>query len=158
MGYELGVPTSKCADSAVDAKWILKGRHDQETLSDLLDDIIEKYVLCQRCRLPETDLILARNGKIKLRCRACGQVHSADNSHKLASFIQKNPPVTTKSANKGKTASAGRSARTNEFESDPNHHIGDAGDDADDENWAVDTSPEAVEKRRLELLSHSVIK
>merc|ERR1712193_253924 len=61
------------------------------TCQKLLDKFIDLYVLCQNCNLPEIDLYV-KKGVIQGACKACGWRGDLDNIHKLATFIQKNPP------------------------------------------------------------------
>merc|ERR1712167_433923 len=56
---------------------IVNGAHDTPT--------------CQKCHLPEIDLYV-KKGVIQGACKACGWRGDLDNVHKLATFIQKNPP------------------------------------------------------------------
>ncbi|CAF3574421.1 unnamed protein product [Rotaria sordida] len=37
-------------------RYIIKGAYNQEKLQDLLDDFINKFVLCRYCGIPETEL------------------------------------------------------------------------------------------------------
>merc|ERR1712146_9071 len=55
---------------------------------------IEKYVLCQKCHLPEIDMKI-KKGDILAHCAACGWSGELDGNHKLAAFITKNPPDET---------------------------------------------------------------
>merc|ERR1712187_602446 len=55
-----------------------------------LDQCIEKYVLCQKCHLPEIDMRI-KKGHVLAACAACGWSGELDGNHKLATFIMKNP-------------------------------------------------------------------
>merc|ERR1719301_322945 len=56
-----------------------------------LDKFIDSYVLCQNCHLPEIDMYV-KNKTVKGACKACGWRGDLDNEHRLATFIQRNPP------------------------------------------------------------------
>lgn len=54
FGCELGAQTQ------IDLKnerYIVNGAHDGEKLQDILDDFIQKFVLCPACENPETNLV-----------------------------------------------------------------------------------------------------
>lgn len=90
FGYELGAQTS--IDTKND-RFIVNGSHDAMKLQEMLDGFISKFVLCQNCRNPETELdVNAKKGLIKERCAACGYVGACDLAHRLSSYILKNPP------------------------------------------------------------------
>lgn len=79
------------------SRYIVNGSHEARKLAELLDIFIKKFVLCSGCGNPETDMVLKKSKKGKdldlyLSCKACGKVGLADNSHKLCSYISKNPP------------------------------------------------------------------
>lgn len=87
-GTELGAQSK--FDPA-EGKAIVNGAHEQRDLQALIDKFIEKFVLCENCRLPEIDLIV-KKGRVQYSCNACGKKGEVDNAHKLATFIIKNPP------------------------------------------------------------------
>jgi translation initiation factor 5 len=62
------------------------GKHDVETLANLLDKFISMYVLCIKCGNPET-IIKVKHDVIASKCKACGKVFKIDMNHKLSSFI-----------------------------------------------------------------------
>jgi translation initiation factor 5 len=66
FGCELGTMV-KC-DEAVD-KYLVNGAHDANKLQDILDGFIQKFVLCQECGNPETDLIITKDGEIWKGCK-----------------------------------------------------------------------------------------
>lgn len=137
-------------------KWVVNGKHDQETLANLLDSFIEKFLLCQTCKNPETSMEVVKNGNIELRCMACGQVSSIDMRNRLSTYIQKHPPSETK-YNKAHAAAEKRNAQEDpgmgnlDGEQILNSEIND---DFGQDDWAVDVSKEAVENRRLELIGN----
>merc|ERR1712176_226934 len=73
---------------------VINGHHDTPVFQTLVDKFIEKYVLCQNCNLPEIDMVVNKKGLIVATYKACGWSGELDNGHKLAGFIQKNPPGT----------------------------------------------------------------
>lgn len=103
FGFELGALTSINEDSD---RYIVNGAHDAAKLQDLLDGFINKFVLCNSCKNPETDIIVMKDGNLKRDCKACGQQTYIDPRHKLSSYIVKNPPPKHKGKKAGATASA----------------------------------------------------
>jgi translation initiation factor 5 len=92
FGFELGALTNISND-----RYIVNGKHSAEDLANLLDQFIEKFVLCKYDRNPETVMQITPKGDIELHCKACGHVTPVDMTHKLATYILNNPP------SKGKT-------------------------------------------------------
>lgn len=58
FGIELGAQTQI---DKVNDRYIVNGSHDGDKLQDILDGYIKKFVLCQVCQNPETELSVARN-------------------------------------------------------------------------------------------------
>jgi len=85
-----------------------------------------------------------KNDNILLKCRACGTITPADVSHKLSTYIIKNPPEKVKKAMESK-------AELKEKKKQAEKELKAAADE-DDQDWAVPTTPEAVAQRRLALL------
>jgi translation initiation factor 5 len=100
FGFELGAQTN--IDPA-DDRWIINGAHEANKLQDQLDGFIQKFVLCKKCKNPETDVKI-KDGHITLDCKACGQRTDVDIRLKLSGFILKNAPK------KGKKDKAERKA------------------------------------------------
>jgi translation initiation factor 5 len=70
-----------------DDRAIVNGAHTDKVLQQILDVFIDKFVLCPRCKLPETKLSVKSNGDIYHKCKACGKMSLVDSSQKLCRFI-----------------------------------------------------------------------
>jgi translation initiation factor 5 len=88
FGFELGAQTNT---NPADDRWIINGAHDASKLQDYLDGFISKFVLCKKCKNPETEVNI-KDGHIILDCKACGQQSVVDLRLKLSSFILKSEP------------------------------------------------------------------
>ncbi|GAA5807292.1 hypothetical protein MFLAVUS_000649 [Mucor flavus] len=166
FGCELGAQV-KCDDK--NERYIVNGDHDPIKLQNTLDGFINKYVLCQSCKNPETDIII-KNDEIVMDCKACGARNNGDMRHKLSTFIVKNPPaVASKNVRKQRKAATAQANNTGEDADNANEE----GDGSDDdiisqrlskqaaglnmesklalEDWSEDTSDAAVAQRMKEL-------
>ncbi|RFU29163.1 hypothetical protein B7463_g7178, partial [Scytalidium lignicola] len=88
FGFELGAQTNS---NPSDDRWIINGAHEASKLQDYLDGFISKFVLCKKCKNPETEVVI-KDGRILLDCKACGQRSDVDLRLKLSGFILKNQP------------------------------------------------------------------
>lgn len=88
FGFELGAQTNI---DPKDDRWIINGAHDAAKLQDHLDGFINRFVLCKKCKNPETDVTI-KDDHIILDCKACGQRTDVDLRLKLSGFILKNQP------------------------------------------------------------------
>ena len=70
---------------------VIRGEHLPETVHGLVRKFVDGWVLCGRCKLPETRLEVGRT-KVTFDCKACGARRGASAEHKLTSFIVGNPP------------------------------------------------------------------
>ncbi|GAN08009.1 eukaryotic translation initiation factor 5 [Mucor ambiguus] len=168
FGCELGAQV-KCDDK--NERYIVNGDHDATKLQNTLDGFINKYVLCQSCKNPETDIII-KNDEILMDCKACGARNNGDMRHKLSTFIVKNPPaVASKNVRKQRKAATAQANNTGEDADNNNSPEGDDGSDDDIisqriqkqaaglnmesklalEDWSEDTSEAAVAQRMKEL-------
>merc|ERR1712139_376562 len=91
FGCELGAQSTYTDKVGEGERAIVNGAHQTDIFQTLLDKFLDKYVLCENCRLPEIDMAV-KKGIIRGSCKACGWGGELDNGHKLATFIQKNPP------------------------------------------------------------------
>lgn len=178
FGFELGAQTN--LDPA-DDRWIINGAHEANKLQELLDGFISKFVLCKKCKNPETDVQI-KDGRIMLDCKACGQRSEVDLRLKLSGFMLKNVPKKTKkdkaerrAARKAKQNGKGEENSGGDDNSDQGSPLADdkgieSDDDAltrkikseahvlenkqveiKDDDWAVDMSEEAVKARQQQL-------
>ncbi|KAI9782328.1 MAG: hypothetical protein M1835_004060 [Candelina submexicana] len=134
FGFELGAQTNT---NPADDRWIINGAHEASKLQDYLDGFITKFVLCKKCKNPETDVQI-KDGRILLDCKACGQRSDVDLRLKLSSFILKNQP---KKGKKDKSTKKARRAEKKEIgengENGAGSPKGSNSDDPDGENGDV---------------------
>lgn len=146
FGFELGAQTNS---NPTDDRWIINGAHEASKLQEYLDGFINKFVLCKKCKNPETEVVI-KDGHIILDCKACGVRSEVDLRLKLSGFILKNQPKTgkknkadKKAARKAKqngngTANGDENGHNSGSENNSEHgsnETGDVGNDAgsDDE-------------------------
>ncbi|BDD63052.1 hypothetical protein MPDQ_003661 [Monascus purpureus] len=109
FGFELGAQANA---KPTDDRWIINGAHDAPKLQDYLDGFISKFVLCKKCKNPETDVVI-KSDKIYLDCKACGQRSEVDPRLKLSTFILRNN-TSTKGGKKDKSTKKSRRERNKE--------------------------------------------
>lgn len=141
FGFELGAQTNT---SPADDRWIINGAHEASKLQTYLDGYISKFVLCKKCKNPETDTQI-KDGHITLDCKACGQRSDVDLRLKLSGFILKNQP---KKGKKDKSEKKARRAKAKEnggdAEQNGNGH-GGSGDSNSDNAEAEEDGDVALE-------------
>ena len=83
-----------CAElgASKEKKSIIKGNHTYESLIAHLDKFIEKYLLCKKCKYPETTMYVGEGRQLMSRCRACSNKNSLDSIHKAGAFLIKELP------------------------------------------------------------------
>lgn len=128
FGFELGAQTN---NKPSDDRWIINGAHDAAKLQDYLDGFISKFVLCKKCKNPETDIKI-KDGRIQLDCKACGQLSDVDLRLKLSSFILKNQPKKGKKDKSTKKAERRARKEAEAHAEDDSQNGGSPGDSASD--------------------------
>lgn len=89
FGCELGAQVTMNND------YVVNGSHDVDKLINLLYGFIRKFVLCNKCSNPETNLTVERN-TIHQKCIACGHAYVIPKGiHKLTTYIINHPPDST---------------------------------------------------------------
>lgn len=161
FGCELGAQTMW--DEKAE-RYIVNGTHSADRLSELLDAFIAKFVLCASCKNPETDLIITKDEIVLRDCKACGVRKPVDMGHKLVTFILKNPPKKSKKKSGSSKEANGDAQAADADEDDGADEMtrkikAGAADmqkvktvDADEVDWAADTSKEA-QAARMEALN-----
>jgi translation initiation factor 5 len=131
FGFELGAQTNI---DPKDDRWIINGSHEASKLQDYLDGFINRFVLCRKCKNPET-VINIKDGDILMDCKACGEITTADPRQKLSSFILKNAPKkgkkdkSTKKADRKARKEAERNGTYDDNENGDGHSPGESGSD-----------------------------
>lgn len=115
FGFELGAQANA---KPSDDRWIINGAHDSRKLQDYLDGFITKFVLCKKCKNPETDVII-KDDNILLDCKACGQRSEVDPRLKLSNFILRDSTA-GKGGKKDKAAKKARREKNKEKEATAN--------------------------------------
>ncbi|KAJ5933695.1 Translation initiation factor IF2/IF5 zinc-binding [Penicillium verhagenii] len=152
FGFELGAQANA---KPTDDRWIINGAHDANKLQDYLDGFITKFVLCKKCKNPETDVSI-KDERIILDCKACGQRCDADPRLKLSTFIVRNNPKGGKKEKKDKKArrEAKKEKQNNGEDVSPGDSNGseDGGDDNGDEALEAGSDDELVRQaKKLQL-------
>ncbi|EGO58070.1 eukaryotic translation initiation factor 5 [Neurospora tetrasperma FGSC 2508] len=145
FGFELGAQTNI---DPPDDRWIINGSHEAAKLQDLLDGFISKFVLCKKCKNPET-VVQIKDEKITLDCKACGQRSKVEPQLKLTSFILKNasPAIEDKNIE----YASDDDELTRKIKSEAQSLQLDKRNAPKEEEWAVDMSEEAVRARQQNL-------
>lgn len=174
FGFELGAQTNS---NPADDRWIINGAHEASKLQDSLDGFINKFVLCKKCKNPETDFVF-KDGRILLDCKACGQRSNVDVRLKLSGFILKNQDKKGKTSkaerkaarkakqNVGREHGSGSDDKISENGNENDENGADASEedatvvplpvqdpvkDEPEQEWAVDMDPTAVKARQASL-------
>lgn len=121
FGFELGAQTNT---SPADDRWIINGAHEASKLQDYLDGFINKFVLCKKCKNPETTVHI-KDGHITLDCKACGQISDVDLRLKLSGFILKKQPKKGKKDKAEKKAARKAKQQNGHADTEENGHGSD---------------------------------
>ncbi|KAF9885012.1 hypothetical protein FE257_000835 [Aspergillus nanangensis] len=131
FGFELGAQANA---KPTDDRWIINGAHDAAKLQDYLDGFISKFVLCKKCKNPETDVSI-KDDKIILDCKACGQRSDVDPRLKLSTFVIRNQSKGGKKDKASKKARRERNKDKNDATNgDKDGSPGDSNSDNGDDN------------------------
>eukprot|EP01069_Polyplicarium_translucidae_P000250 Polyplicarium_translucidae@DN1141_c0_g1_i1.p1 len=103
-GAELGAQNKF---DPTEGKAIVNGSHKGDAVQTILDKFIQLFVTCPKCGLPEVDMYIKRE-RIVGRCNACGENVVFDQSHKVVSYIVKNPPKEASTLGSSKKGSSKR--------------------------------------------------
>lgn len=126
FGQDLGAQTNI---DPPDDRWIINGSHDAEVLQKSLFTFIEKFVLCDDCGNPETDISI-KDDVIRKDCKACGARSRPLPPSNLTNFILK---TQSKKGKKEKKTKAERQAARRAKQLGLQNGNGSGGDD-DSEN------------------------
>jgi len=150
LGYELCTQATY-EDSSDRTCTVVKGKHTEKDLDKALDEFIKKFVLCPRCKLPETK-ISVKKGQVRINCAGCGHAGPLATGHRLENYISKNPPNQKKSQDGSKEKKVDEDEKQEEKKS-----IEEPEKKDEEENWSLDTSVEARKARRAEFLAAQLV-
>ena len=69
FGSELG---AQATYFKADDKFQVMGSFPQARVQEKVYDFIERFVLCGKCRNPETDIVIGKKDSLNKQCRSCG--------------------------------------------------------------------------------------
>ncbi|KAJ9299725.1 hypothetical protein DTO271G3_2609 [Paecilomyces variotii] len=149
FGFELGAQANA---KPTDDRWIINGAHDAPKLQDYLDGFISKFVLCKKCKNPETDVVI-KDGRILLDCKACGQRSEVDPRLKLSTFIIRNQPTKGKKDKSSKKSRRDRnkdkSDATENGDKDGSPGDSNNSEDGEAEDLAIEANSDDELTRRI---------
>lgn len=133
FGNELGAQVTIQNDC-----FIVNGSHDTERLQHHLYNFIAKFVLCTKCKNPETNLTVV-NQTIRQKCIACGHDTTIPKLHKLNTFIINHPPEGNQQATSApKSKSKGDKKSKKNGQSSPTNTNNDSGNDGKSNDVNID--------------------
>lgn len=150
FGYELGASSKYTNKEGEGERCLINGGHNTDVFQALLDKFIEKYVLCENCKLPEIDMMV-KKGLVAGKCKACGWAGELDNAHRLAAHIVRNPPDAGGFGEEGnkldkKARQAARAAKSQKKAKEAKDSDEEDGSDDDKENQKKVVKKEKREK------------
>ncbi|RNA29200.1 Eukaryotic translation initiation factor 5 [Brachionus plicatilis] len=165
FGCELGAQVKMTNDI-----FVVNGSHDPDKLLSLLYDFIKKFVLCAKCKNPETSLTIVK-GAINQKCIACGHAALIPKTlHKLTTYILSHPPNETtlsvsnsqakksKSEKKAKSKSESPKSGSKSPSADATEAKAEQADEHEFSDFEEDElSPEAVAQRLREGLENGLV-
>ena len=147
FGFELASHT-RTPDSET---FIVNGKFSKEKLASTLDIFIDKYVLCRKCKNPETNLI-TKGGIIYLHCISCGNEGMGDAKHKFHDYIVKE--TKRRNTDTNKDSSEGTKG-TKKGSKKGTKKVKNEEEEDDPSLFQNSTKEEDVKKRRKMLLGES---
>ena len=133
----------------------LKGKYDNDKLSQIVTKFIEEFILCPKCALPELSY-LVRSSYIRGSCRACGGRDKLELESKFKQYVINHPPSDSSSEFKAAVAPSAPKKKEQQIEIDNAIDANDA-DDATEVIWSVDASKEAAEERKRQMIPETIL-
>eukprot|EP01083_Nonionella_stella_P003525 10143_1 len=137
---------------------IVHGVHQTKELQNKLKNFIREFILCPKCKLPELQFKVHQKKAVLLqKCASCGWKGSNSSNHKVKTYIINHPPKSKKDkGSKSQSKKDKGSRKTRDKKRDKNAEESKASESTtykelgwdNDEVWSVDTSEDAVAKRK----------
>lgn len=148
LGIELGAQSKF---NKKDERAIVNGKHMANDMQASLGKFIDLFILCPNCGLPEISMAVKKSS-IKIDCAACGHNAPIPTSHKLTTYILKNPPGKSKGSS-GKSGKKERRSKKDKGskageDGKADGAVGAADLPEGEVEWFTDTSKAAQKKRR----------
>lgn len=89
LGTNVYIEQDKKSDEIVTIE--VKGVYAEEDTRKCLDQFIDEFILCQKCKAPEMSLFV-NDKDLQGRCNACGHISTISPTLKLTKHLIKNPP------------------------------------------------------------------
>eukprot|EP01083_Nonionella_stella_P177685 625266_1 len=133
---------------------IVNGAHETRDMAVALNKFIEMYILCPKCKLPETNLQALGGESISASCAACGFSGQVGGVARLSKFINNEQKKESGGGKSKKDKRARREAkersRAAKSESKAEAKSEERKEVQEEIVWLTDTSKEAAQKRRDE--------
>eukprot|EP00486_Rosalina_sp_Unknown_P000353 CAMPEP_0201567062 /NCGR_PEP_ID=MMETSP0190_2-20130828/7334_1 /ASSEMBLY_ACC=CAM_ASM_000263 /TAXON_ID=37353 /ORGANISM="Rosalina sp." /LENGTH=418 /DNA_ID=CAMNT_0047986597 /DNA_START=42 /DNA_END=1298 /DNA_ORIENTATION=+ len=137
---------------------IVHGVHQSKELQTMMKKFIREFILCPKCKLPELQFKVHQKKNVLLqKCASCGWKGSNASNHKVKTYIINHPP---QKKDKDKNKKAGKKDKRSKKDKkkkkgdEEEQDLPEGKDDFkelgwdNDDVWSVDTSEDAVAKRK----------
>lgn len=160
VGYELGAAYKYEPKKPDREKASVAGDRTSDELNVTITKFIQEIILCPKCKLPETKMIVGK--EIEVNCRSCGQTSTLNNLNDRFRTYILNHPVEV-SFSKGELAVRKKqeeTTRATEVTTAPVQKKSTKKGAQDKEEgeikWSVDVSENAVKARRNQMMPNSL--
>lgn len=87
ISYLVTVLGCKCITNK-EGQYVLYGTHGKDTVQDGVYSFISSFVLCQKCKNPETYYILEGKNDVRMKCNACPEMSNIPDNKTTTKIIK----------------------------------------------------------------------